>query len=261
LTGLPNRRYFDEFVGLLAHGRRAGDAAGILMIDIDRFKALNDTYGHPTGDAVLRGVATAIVSAVREDDVPARFGGEEFVVLLRDPAPGVAVEVGERIRAAVGALDLSELGVPAVSVSVGVAVANGTVALHLAMLAAGIGEGDEVIVPDFTMFSPVLAVLQVGAKPVCVDAERDIWTMDPAAIEAKITDKTRAILAVHIYGHPCDMRAIADIARRRRLVLIEDAAEAHGATVDGRRAGSLSDIACFSFQGAKMPCAARAASF
>ena len=125
LTGLPNRRYFDEFVGLLAHGRRAGDAAGILMIDIDRFKALNDRYGHPTGDGVLRRVAAAIVSAVREDDVPVRFGGEEFVVLLRDPAPGVAAEVGERIRAAVRALDLSELGVPAVSVSVGVAVAHG----------------------------------------------------------------------------------------------------------------------------------------
>jgi diguanylate cyclase (GGDEF)-like protein len=125
LTGLPNRRYFDEFVGLLAQRRRAGDAVGILMIDIDRFKALNDKHGHPTGDAVLRGVAAAIVSAVREDDVPARFGGEEFVVLLRNPAPGVAVEVGERIRSAVRALDLSELGVPPVSVSVGVAVASG----------------------------------------------------------------------------------------------------------------------------------------
>jgi diguanylate cyclase (GGDEF)-like protein len=124
LTGLPNRRYFDEFVGLLSQRRRAGDAVGILMVDIDRFKALNDTYGHPTGDAVLRGVAAAIVSAVREDDVPARFGGEEFVVLLRNSAPGVAVEVGERIRAAVRALDLTELGVPPVSVSVGVAFAT-----------------------------------------------------------------------------------------------------------------------------------------
>jgi diguanylate cyclase (GGDEF)-like protein len=125
LTGLPNRRYFDEFVGLLAQRRRAGDAVGVLMVDIDRFKALNDTYGHATGDEVLRGVASAIVSAVREDDVPARFGGEEFVVLLRNPGPGVAVEVGERIRAAVRALDFLDVGVPPVSVSVGVAVANG----------------------------------------------------------------------------------------------------------------------------------------
>jgi diguanylate cyclase (GGDEF)-like protein len=124
LTGLPNRRYFDEFVGLLAQRRRAGDAVGVLMVDIDRFKAFNDTHGHATGDEVLRGVAAAIVSAVREDDVPARFGGEEFVVLLRNPGPGVAVEVGERIRAAVGAMDLAGLGVGPVSVSIGVAVSN-----------------------------------------------------------------------------------------------------------------------------------------
>ena len=106
LTGLPNRRYFDEFCGLLARRRRADDAVGVLMVDIDRFKALNDTHGHATGDEVLRAVAGAIVSAVREDDVPARFGGEEFVVLLRNPGPGVAVEVGERVRTAVRGLDL-----------------------------------------------------------------------------------------------------------------------------------------------------------
>lgn len=125
LTGLPNRRYFDEFTGLLAQRRRSGDAVGILMIDIDRFKALNDTHGHATGDVVLRAVGRAIVAAVREDDVPARFGGEEFVVLLRNPDPGVAVEVGERIRAAVGGLDLRRHGVRDLSVSVGVAVAMG----------------------------------------------------------------------------------------------------------------------------------------
>lgn len=124
LTGLPNRRYFEEFVGLLARRRRAGDAVGILMVDIDKFKVLNDRYGHATGDEVLRAVAGAIVSAVRADDVPARFGGEEFVVLLRDPGPGVAVEIGERIRAAVGGLDLRRVGVPGISVSIGVAVAN-----------------------------------------------------------------------------------------------------------------------------------------
>lgn len=124
LTGLPNRRYFDEFCGLLARRRRAGDAVGVLMIDIDRFKVLNDTFGHATGDEVLRAVGGAIVGAVREDDVPARFGGEEFVVLLRNPGMDVAVEVGERVRSAVRDLDLSRLGVPAVSVSVGVAVSN-----------------------------------------------------------------------------------------------------------------------------------------
>lgn len=124
LTGLPNRRYFAELVRLLAQRRRAGDVVGILMVDIDRFKVLNDTFGHATGDEVLRAVAGAIVSAVRANDVPARFGGEEFVVLLRNPGKDVAFDVGERVRAAVAGLDLRPLGVPAVSVSVGVAVGS-----------------------------------------------------------------------------------------------------------------------------------------
>jgi diguanylate cyclase (GGDEF)-like protein len=124
LTGLPNRRYFDEFCALLARRRRAEDAIGILMVDIDRFKLLNDTHGHAVGDEVLRAVAGAIAAAVREDDVPSRFGGEEFAVLLRNPSPDVAIEVAERVREAVGALDLSAAGVDSVSVSVGVAVAR-----------------------------------------------------------------------------------------------------------------------------------------
>jgi diguanylate cyclase (GGDEF)-like protein len=123
LTGLPNRRYFDEFCALLARRRRAEDAIGILMVDIDRFKLLNDTHGHAVGDEVLRAVAGAIAAAVREDDVPARFGGEEFAVLLRNPTRDEAVEVGERVREAVASLDLSRFGVEAASVSVGVAVA------------------------------------------------------------------------------------------------------------------------------------------
>jgi len=124
LTGLPNRRYFDEFCALLARRRRAEDAVGVLMVDIDKFKALNDRFGHQVGDEVLRAVAGAIVGAVREDDVPARYGGEEFAVLLRNPTRMVAVEVGERVREAVGALDLSRWRVPGVSVSVGAAVAQ-----------------------------------------------------------------------------------------------------------------------------------------
>ncbi len=124
LTGLPNRRYFDEFCGLLARRRRSGDAVGVLMIDIDKFKVLNDTHGHATGDEVLRAVGGAIVAAVREDDVPARYGGEEFVVLLRNPSPEVALDVGERVRTAVRQLDLGRFGVRVVTVSVGVAVAH-----------------------------------------------------------------------------------------------------------------------------------------
>jgi len=125
LTGLPNRRYFDEFCGLLARRRRSGDAVAALMIDIDHFKRLNETYGHPVGDVVLRRVAGAIAATVREEDVPARVGGEEFAVLLRNPGPDVAVEVGERVRRAVRSLDLTDVGVGVVSVSVGVANAVG----------------------------------------------------------------------------------------------------------------------------------------
>jgi diguanylate cyclase (GGDEF)-like protein len=121
LTGLPNRRYFDEFTSLLARRRRAGDAVAVLMIDIDKFKVLNDTYGHPVGDEVLRAVGAAILKTIREQDVPARVGGEEFAVLLRNPGPNISMEVGERVREAVRALDLSAHGVPGVSVSVGVA--------------------------------------------------------------------------------------------------------------------------------------------
>lgn len=122
LTGLPNRRYFDEFCGLLARRRRADDAVGILMVDIDHFKRINDSHGHEVGDVVLRAVAGAIAGAVRDVDVPARVGGEEFAVILRNPTEHVAVEVGERVRAAVGALDLQGTGVSRVRVSVGVAV-------------------------------------------------------------------------------------------------------------------------------------------
>ena len=124
LTGLPNRRYFDEFCGLMARRRRADDAVGVLMIDIDHFKRLNDLRGHGTGDQVLKAVAGAIASTIREDDVPARYGGEEFAVLLRNPSPLVAFEVGERVRAAVESLDVSHLDAGPVSVSVGVALAG-----------------------------------------------------------------------------------------------------------------------------------------
>lgn len=124
LTGLPNRRYFDEFCGLLARRRRSDDALGVLMIDIDHFKRLNDTFGHATGDIVLRAVAGAVAGAVREDDVPARYGGEEFAVLLRNPTPAIALDVGERVRTAVAALDFRTIGAIKVSVSVGVAISH-----------------------------------------------------------------------------------------------------------------------------------------
>jgi perosamine synthetase len=134
----------------------------------------------------------------------------------------------------------------------GIAVANGTVALHLAVLAAGIKPGDEVIISDFTMIAPVLALMYVGARPVFVDADPETWNMRTDQIEARITSRTKAILAVHIYGHPCDMDEINAIAKRHGIKVIEDAAEVHGATVRGRRCGSLSDIATFSFYANKI---------
>ncbi|MBA2557905.1 MAG: diguanylate cyclase [Chloroflexi bacterium] len=126
LTGLPNRRYFDELAVLLKRRRRAGDVLGVLMIDIDRFKRLNDRYGHGTGDRVLRLVADAIASTVRADDTPVRYGGEEFAVLLKQSSDEQARDVAERVRGAVAAIPMEALGIERpVSVSVGVAVASG----------------------------------------------------------------------------------------------------------------------------------------
>jgi len=128
-----------------------------------------------------------------------------------------------------------------------VGVNSGTSALHLALLAAGIGPGDEVITTPFTFVATVAAIRYAGATPVLVDIEPDYLTIDAAMIESAITAKTRAIIPVHLYGQPADMKAIGEIARRRGLVVIEDAAQAHGSEYDGRRCGSLADIATFSF--------------
>lgn len=133
------------------------------------------------------------------------------------------------------------------SVRYGVAVCNGTVALHLALIALGIGKGDEVIVPDFTMVASAFAVCYTGAMPVFVDAERDTWNMDPGGIEEKITCRTKAIMPVSIFGHPCEMDSIQAIAKKHNLVIIEDAAESHGAEYKGKKVGSLADITAFSF--------------
>lgn len=129
----------------------------------------------------------------------------------------------------------------------GVAVCNGTVAIHLALVALGIGKGDEVIIPSFTMIATAFAVCYTGAKPVFVDADKDTWNIDVNKIEEKITDKTKAIIPVHIFGNPCKMDRIEEIAKKHNLFIIEDAAEAHGAEYKGKKTGSFSDIACFSF--------------
>lgn len=133
-----------------------------------------------------------------------------------------------------------------------VAVSNGTVALHLALTALGIGPGDEVIVPALTFVATASAVRHCNAEPVFVDVNRGNWNIDPDLIEVAITSNTKAIIPVHLYGQPCDMVRIMEIAERHRLWIIEDAAEAHGAEYRGRRVGSFGHAGCFSFYGNKI---------
>ena len=132
------------------------------------------------------------------------------------------------------------------------AVSNGTVALHLALLGLGIGPGDEVIVPSLTYIASVNAITYVGATPVFVDVDPVTWCLDPALVGAAITERTRAVMAVHLYGQPADMDALAVLAAAHSLVVIEDAAEAPLATYRGRPTGSLGNVATFSFYGNKI---------
>lgn len=128
-----------------------------------------------------------------------------------------------------------------------VGVNSGTSALHLALLAAGVGPGDEVITTPFTFVATVAAIQWTGATPVYVDIDPESYNLDPNLLEAALTPRTKAILPVHLYGQPADMGPILDTARARGITVIEDAAQAHGAEYKGRRAGSMGDLACFSF--------------
>lgn len=134
----------------------------------------------------------------------------------------------------------------------GIACANGTIAMHLGLATLGLEPGDEVIIPTFTMIATINAVTYCGATPVLVDMEPNYWQMDVEQIAAKITPRTKAIIPVHIYGHPTDMDPLLELARARGIMVIEDAAEAHGAEYKGRRCGSLGDAAGFSFYGNKI---------
>lgn len=134
----------------------------------------------------------------------------------------------------------------------GIAVCNGTAALETALFAAGIGKGDEVIMPSFTIISCALAAIRLNAVPVLVDVEPDTWNMDVSQIEAMITSKTKAIMAVHMYGHPVDMDPVLAIAKKHDLVVIEDAAEVHGAEYKGRKCGNIGNISTWSFYANKI---------
>ena len=129
----------------------------------------------------------------------------------------------------------------------GIAVANGSGALDIAVAALKLGTGDEVIMPTFTIISPAQSVVRAGATPVLVDCNADTWNMDVSQIEAKITNRTKAILVVHIYGLPVDMDPVLSLCRKYNLFLIEDAAEMHGQTYKGQKCGSFGDISTFSF--------------
>lgn len=140
----------------------------------------------------------------------------------------------------------------ACGVQYGIACANGTVAMHLAMATLGLEPGDEVIIPTFTMIATANAVTYCGAKLVLVDMEPEYWQMDLNQVEDKITPRTKAIVPVHIYGHPTDMDPLMALAEKHGLTVIEDAAEAHGAEYKGRRTGGLGHAAGFSFYGNKI---------
>ncbi|RIK41424.1 MAG: aminotransferase DegT [Chloroflexi bacterium] len=140
----------------------------------------------------------------------------------------------------------------ACGVKYGIACANGTVAMHLALATLGLEPGDEVIIPTFTMIATANAVAYCGATPVLVDMEPGYWQMDINQVADKITPRTKAIVPVHIYGHPTDMDPLLELAQRHGLIVVEDSAEAHGAEYKGRRCGGLGDAAGFSFYGNKI---------
>lgn len=133
-----------------------------------------------------------------------------------------------------------------------VAVSSGTAALHASLLALGVGPGDEVIVPSFTFSATCNVVLHVGARPVFVDIDLDTYTMNPNEVKKALTPKTKAIIPVHLYGHPADMKPIMEVAEEEKVYVIEDAAQAHGAEYDGVKVGGIGHLGCFSFYPTKI---------
>jgi len=138
-----------------------------------------------------------------------------------------------------------------INVKNAIATNSGTAALHAALLAFNIKSGDEVIVPSFTFVATASVVLHVGAKPIFVDIDPEIYAMDPQELKKKITPKTKAIIPVHLFGHPADMDSINELASAKNIKVIEDACQAHGATYKGQQVGGIGDLGCFSFYPSK----------
>ena len=172
------------------------------------------------------------------------FGGKERAYLLR-ALDSTWISGGEFVDKL--EVDFARLMGKRFSVS----TSNCTTALHLALMAAGVGAGDEVIVPGFTFVAPANMVLQTGAKPVFADIDKDTWCIDCGSIEKCLSNKTKAIIAVHIYGNVCDMERIREISNSNSLIVIEDVAEAAFSKYKGRFTGSIGDLGCFSFQATK----------
>lgn len=137
-------------------------------------------------------------------------------------------------------------------VEYGVAVSNGTTALQVAVAALKLEPGSEIIMPAYTIISCAIAIIEAGCVPVLVDCEPDTWCMNLDEVEAKITARTRAVMPVHMFGHPVDMRRLMQLAAKHRLFVVEDAAESHGAEVEGRRVGGIGNMGCFSFYANKI---------
>ncbi|MBM4431649.1 MAG: DegT/DnrJ/EryC1/StrS family aminotransferase, partial [Chloroflexi bacterium] len=167
------------------------------------------------------------------------IGEEEKQAVLAVLESGMLAQ-GQQVRA------FEEAFAEYCGVKYAVATSSGTTALHTALLAHGVGPGDEVITTPFTFIASANSILFTGARPVFVDIEEDSYNINPTLIEEKITSRTKAILPVHLYGNPCDLEAIMTIADRHGLIVIEDACQAHGASVHGKKVGSFS-TGCFSF--------------
>lgn len=176
--------------------------------------------------------------------------GEEEVQAVRDVIDSglltsASFEGGPKVR------DFESRFAGFVGSKYGVAVNSGTAALHLALLAAGVGPGDEVIVPPFTFVATATVVLLVGARPVFADIDPETYNIDPENVKRLISPRTKAIIPVHLYGLPAEMDVLMEIAREHNIVVIEDAAQAHGASYKGRMVGSIGDMGCFSFYATK----------
>ncbi len=167
------------------------------------------------------------------------IGEEEKQAVLKVLDSGMIAQ-GNKVR------EFEEEFAKYIGVKHAVATSSGTTALHTALLSHGIKKGDEVITTPFTFIATANSILFTGAKPVFVDIEEDTFNIDPSLIQKKITSKTKAILPVHLYGNPCDMKAIMEIANDNNLIVIEDACQAHGASVNNKKAGSFA-TGCFSF--------------